>query len=65
MSLYAVGRPGENFDGKIGIWPIVELKETKRNSKYYQRGEIRAYNLSLDKKTYLKYVLNSLLPAIK
>ena len=65
MFLCAVARPRDNFDGKIGIWPIVQLTRAQRNSRYYRRGETRAKNLRLNKTTYKYFVLNFLIPAIK
>jgi len=46
MFLSAVSRPSydthrhEYFNGKIGIWPFIETKVAKKNSKYRRRGDV-------------------------
>ena len=65
MFLAAVARPRGDFDGKIGIWPIVYFKESTRKSKYYDKGEMRPYNLKMNKTTYKHFLLDHLIPALK
>ena len=65
MFLAAAARPRGEFDGKKGIWSIVEFKESTRKSKCYQRGDIYPYNMKLNKSTYKQFLLGHLIPALK
>jgi len=71
MFLAAVARPRFDedgnctFDGKIGIWPMVEKVRAKRSSKYRKKGTIVTTPINIDSKVYLKYVKEKVLPAIR
>jgi hypothetical protein len=52
MVLCAIGSPTETFDGKVGIWPIIEESEATRKSKHKVKGAIYAKNVTLDGPRY-------------
>jgi len=53
------------FDGKIGIWPMVEKVHAKRTSKYRKKGTVVTTPINIDSKVYLKYIKEKVLPAIR
>ncbi|KAH9109621.1 hypothetical protein AeMF1_015339 [Aphanomyces euteiches] len=71
MFLAAVARPRYDyhrkteFDGKIGIWPFVELVPAKRSSKNRPKGSIVVVPKNVDSLTYQSAILEKVIPAIK
>ncbi|KAH6804494.1 hypothetical protein C2S51_032741 [Perilla frutescens var. frutescens] len=72
MFLAAVARPrvdtitGEEFNGKIGIWPFVSYEPAKRKCKNRAAGTMEAKPIvSVTKDVIRSYVLTKLLPSIK
>ena len=53
------------FDGKIGIWPIVEEVITVRNSVNYLAGTVWFKNVSVTKKLYLHNMCAKVVHGIK
>jgi len=55
MLLAAVARPipARGFDGAIGLWPVVALKQADRNSKYRKKGELYEVSCTLDTDKFL------------
>ncbi|KAF0743340.1 hypothetical protein Ae201684_001817 [Aphanomyces euteiches] len=71
MFLAAVARPRYDyhrkteFDGKIGVWPFVELAPAKRSSKNRPKGSIVVVPKNVDSLTYQSAILEKVIPAIK
>ena len=71
MFLVAVARPRFDaegnciFDGKIGCWPFIEMKQAQRNSPNRDRGTWEIHNINVTKEVYLDFMLNKVLPAVK
>jgi hypothetical protein len=71
MFLPAVSHPCFNvdgnctFDGKIGMWPFVVRQPAQRASVNRLRGTIVTTPINVDYDTYLRYMLEKVLPAIK
>ena len=71
MCLCASARPcqnpetGEWCDGKIGIWFFVEYVTAQRASKNCPAGTTETKSINVDKKVFLKIVINNLLPAVE
>ncbi|KAH9155440.1 hypothetical protein AeRB84_002581 [Aphanomyces euteiches] len=70
MFLAAVARPRHDhhlkreFDGKIGIWPIVQNVAAQRSSKNRPKGTIVVAPLSVDALVYKAIILEKVAPAI-
>jgi hypothetical protein len=52
------------FNGKIGIFPLVDYKEQKRTTAVRARGEMYQTCLSLTGDIYNEYIVNVILPVI-
>ncbi|KAH9111269.1 hypothetical protein LEN26_008186 [Aphanomyces euteiches] len=71
MFLAAVARPRYDyrrktkFDGKIGVWPFVELVPAKRSSKNRPEGSIVVVPKNVDSLTYQPAILQKVIPLIK
>jgi transposase len=71
MFLCATARPrfddnGQcTFDGKIGIWPIVEQVPARRASRARPAGTLVTKTLNVNKDLYRRYLLEKVIPAIK
>ncbi|KAF0698312.1 Aste57867_11065 [Aphanomyces stellatus] len=71
MFLAVVAHPRFNiegeceFDGKIGLWPIVKYAPAIRNSRNRAAGTIEAKSINIDAVVYLDFVVNKVIPAIK
>jgi hypothetical protein len=72
MFLCAIARPrydqetGEClFDGKIGMWPIVEYNAARRSSVNRVRGTVITTPVSCTKDKYRQMMIEKVLPAIK
>lgn len=70
MFLTAVTRPrfdsdGEcTFDGKIGVWPIVETVLAKRNSRNRPAGTPELKSVNVTRELYKNMLIEKVLPAI-
>lgn len=71
MFLAAVARPrfdydrNTGFDGKLGIFPIIQEKIAKRTTKNQTRGDTVLQPLSVDRHVYYDLLVSNVLPAIK
>jgi hypothetical protein len=72
MFLSAVARPEYDrdtyemtFDGKIGIWPIVEETEAQRTTQNREAGTKVTTPVSVTKTIYRELLLEKVIPAIK
>jgi len=71
MFLAAVARPRyvpgtrKFFDGKIGIWPIVEKVKAKRGSKNRPKGTPVTQNVEINRDRYRDYLRDKVFPAIR
>ncbi|ETM00284.1 hypothetical protein L917_02979 [Phytophthora nicotianae] len=72
MFLAAVARPWYDFhrktmfDGKIGIWPLVEQYTAQRSRINRPAGTILTKNIeSIDRTVIKRFLLDELIPAIK
>jgi hypothetical protein len=70
MFLCAVARPrfaGDTctFDGKIGIWPFIEVVYAQRGSANRPAGTLETKSVSCDKAVYLEMLIDEVLPAIR
>ncbi|KAF0717578.1 Aste57867_2223 [Aphanomyces stellatus] len=71
LFLAAIARPrfdeerGANFDGKIGMWPIVKYQPAVRTSRNCPAGTMVATLVNVDATVYRDYVINQGIPAIK
>jgi hypothetical protein len=52
------------FDGKVGLYPVVEETLAKRNSVNRKKGTVVLQPVSMTKEVYTDFVLNKLLPDI-
>ncbi|CAM9658121.1 unnamed protein product, partial [Discosporangium mesarthrocarpum] len=67
--LAAVARPGKLssgvwFEGKVGIWPIVEVVTAQRASKSSARGDSVLRPVTVDGEKYRKIMNDEVIPAI-
>ncbi len=67
MFLVAVAKPNKqhNFDGKIGIWPVMENYEAKRDSKNHKAGDVYLKPCSVTSELFERYVREKVFPAIR
>ncbi|CAM9443789.1 unnamed protein product [Discosporangium mesarthrocarpum] len=70
MFLAAVARPrkmsnGVWFDGKIGIWPIVDSKVAQRTTKHRPKGTKVCVPAMVDEEMHKKLMIEAVIPAIK
>jgi len=71
MFLCATARPrfdanGEcTFDGKIGIWPIIERVPAQRTSRARPAGTLVTKTKNVNKEIYRRLLLEKVIPAIK
>lgn len=71
MFLAAVARPRYDphrkcqFDGKIGIWPIVETAVAKRKSKNRPAGMPVTKCVNMTRDVYTKLIVDKVIPAIR
>ena len=65
MFLAAVARPEEGFDGKIGLWPLIEEGRLyQRSGKNYRKGQRKVVPLTITKDIFLEYLWTRVLPGI-
>lgn len=70
MFLWAVARPRFNkegectFDGKIGMWPFVDIVPAERASRNRVAWTPVMTNLNVTKAVYTSFLLNKIYPAI-
>ncbi|CAM9453220.1 unnamed protein product [Discosporangium mesarthrocarpum] len=70
MNIVAVARPrqlsnGAWFDGKIGIWPVIETVEAKDSSKNRVAGDMEIKSVTMDGEQYKQMIKKEVTPAIK
>jgi len=71
MFLAAVCRPRYNvtatkmFDGKIGIWPFIEMLPAKRSSKNRPTGTILSMPVAATREVYRTAITEKVIPTIK
>lgn len=70
MFLCAVARPrvghrSRRFDGKIGLWPMIETVQAANNSKNRAAGTDIIKPLNVTAEVYEEYMIKHVLPAIK
>ncbi|CAN0429117.1 unnamed protein product, partial [Discosporangium mesarthrocarpum] len=53
------------FDGKIGIWPIVDIVLAKRDSKNRKKGTPMMKPAKVNGERYKKFIIEEVIPAIK
>jgi len=53
------------FDGKIGCWPFVKRVRAKRTSANRVAGTWETKSVNVDGKTYKKFILEKVIPAVK
>ena len=64
MILGAVARrlPQQGFNGKVGLYPVVEPYQAKNKSKYHQAGEVYERPTTMTAKLFRKMVIEKVLP---
>ncbi len=71
MFLCALARPRYNpttrsyFDGKIGIWPFVQMEAAQRNSKNRPAGTLEMKAIKVTREVYTSYLVEKVFPAIR
>ncbi|KUF78922.1 hypothetical protein AM588_10000086 [Phytophthora nicotianae] len=65
MFLCAVARPRGNWDGKVGMWPVVEKYVTQRRSVNRDAGVEELRPISMTREVYRRMLLEDVIPAIK
>eukprot|EP00171_Calliarthron_tuberculosum_P001066 IDg1066t1 len=71
MFMCAVARPRydrhrkRQFDGKIGIWPLVEEVAAKRNSRNRPKGTVEKKPVNVTKDVYRSFLIDEVFPAIR
>ena len=68
MMLAAIGRPsGRVFDGKVGMWPIGELRAAKRGDSRtgLRRGDMVWESATLDAERWVRMLVHDVFPAIR
>ena len=71
MFLCAVARPrhdtttNSSFDGKLGIWPFVEMVPAQRSSRNRPAGTLEMKNIVVTKEVYNRFICEKVIPAIQ
>ncbi|ETW03977.1 hypothetical protein H310_04385 [Aphanomyces invadans] len=65
MSLCAVARPRDGFDGKIGLWSFVKRTPALRRSRNRLAGTLVTTLVNVDGPMYRDYLVNKVVAAIK
>lgn len=71
MFLAAVARPRYDtkrniyFDGKIGVWPVVELVQAARSSHNRPAGTWETKSVSMNNAKYVELLIKKVFPAIR
>lgn len=69
MMLAAVARPNKKFkfDGKVGIWPIRDLRPAKRGDRRtgLKRGDMVWESATLDGERWVQLLVDTVFPAIR
>jgi hypothetical protein len=71
MFLCAVARPRWDYttnsmwDGKVGLWPIGEIRGAQRNSVNRPAGTPEWHNIAVTRRVYRSLLINKVLPAIQ
>ena len=70
MFLCAIARPRYNdagtciFDGKIGMWPFVEIRIARRSSPNQPAGTPETKVINCNKETYRRFMIEKVVTAI-
>ena len=66
MFLSAIARPNKshNFDGKIGIWPVVEKYKAKQTTANQTVGDELVRNITMDGETFQRMMIDEVFPSI-
>ena len=70
MSLCAVAQPCfdfqtcRDFDGKVGLWPFIEMVPAQCSSRNHERGKLEMKSVNVNKEVYLDMMLTKVIPAI-
>jgi hypothetical protein len=64
VTIYADDDTDWYFDGKVGLYPLVDFKQQKRTTTARQAGDMYPVNLSLNGEIYNNFVINHILPDI-
>ena len=71
MFLAAVARPRWDFhkrgmwDGKVGIWPFVQIKPAQKDSANRPKGTMEMKPMLVDRNAVREMMISNLIPAIK
>jgi hypothetical protein len=65
MFLCVVARPRGEWDGKVGIWPIVETRLTQRRSVNRPAGVDEIHPVSMTRDIARRMFVEDVIPAIK
>ncbi|KAF0724852.1 hypothetical protein Ae201684P_020332 [Aphanomyces euteiches] len=65
MFLYAVARPREGWNGKVGCWEITDIVTAKRTSKNRPAGTPLAVPTTINREKYRSMLMQHVLPAIQ
>ncbi|KAE9015550.1 hypothetical protein PR001_g14874 [Phytophthora rubi] len=65
MFLCAVARPRGDWDGKVGIWPVVEGYVTQRKSVNRDAGVIELRPVTMTREIYRRMLIEDVILAIK
>lgn len=65
VTAVAQPRPEYSFDGKIGMWPVVELYEARRNSTHHAKGDVYPKATTLNSEQFDRLILKHVAPAIR
>jgi len=49
-------------DGKVGLWPVAEMRRYQRNSRYHHRGDVYWRDLTCDGQFFTRLLDNEILP---
>jgi hypothetical protein len=55
----------EHFDGKLGIWPVVDVVPAASSSRHRLAGTPETKNVSMDKTHFTAFLINQVFPAIQ
>ena len=53
------------WDGKVGIWPFVQIKPAQKDSANRPKGTMEMKPMLVDRNAVREMMMNNLIPAIK
>lgn len=65
VTAVAKPNPRYGFDGKVGMWPVVETYEARRDSLHHAKGDVYFKNASLDSAQFHELIRERVAPAIR